>query len=122
MSTHPRVTAADARIGTQIRHYRLLAGVSQERLAHNLGVTFQQLQKYESGTNRISAARLAQVARTLKVPFSALVDGADQGCSPDDPVRVLATTTHGIDVARAFARLDTQQRVLLAQVAEAMAR
>src|ERR1700704_6458641 len=60
----------DAHVGLRIRAARLAAGLSQERLANALGVTFQQVQKYEKGVNRVGAGRLSDSARILSVPVS----------------------------------------------------
>jgi transcriptional regulator with XRE-family HTH domain len=59
----------DVHVGKRIRMRRSLLGISQEKLAESVGVTFQQIQKYERGTNRISASRLHQLAQTLDVPI-----------------------------------------------------
>jgi transcriptional regulator with XRE-family HTH domain len=66
----------DQHVGAKVRSYRLLAGVSQDRLGESLGVSFQQVQKYESGANRISASRLKQIAVALDAPVSAFFDDA----------------------------------------------
>ena len=60
----------DVHVGKRIRQRRLLLGMNQETLAAALGLTFQQVQKYEGGANRVSASRLAAVADRLKVPVS----------------------------------------------------
>ena len=60
----------DVHVGSRIRVRRLLLGMNQETLANQLGLTFQQVQKYESGTNRVSASRLPEVAKILGVPIS----------------------------------------------------
>ncbi len=64
-----RWTEIDKIIGERIRHARSLCEMSQEVLASKLGITFQQLQKYENGTNRVSAARLWEIANILKQPI-----------------------------------------------------
>lgn len=68
-------TAFDKRLGERIRARRLEADMSQERLAELLGVTFQQVQKYEKGINRVAAGRLAGIAAALKIPLSQLLEG-----------------------------------------------
>lgn len=60
----------DSYIGTRVRLRRLMLNMSQEQLSARLGVTFQQIQKYEKGTNRISAGRLLELAIALRVPVS----------------------------------------------------
>lgn len=74
----------DAHVGLRLRQRRILLGLSQERLAAALGLTFQQVQKYERGANRVSASRLYELSRVLEVPigyfFEELPDG---GGAPD---------------------------------------
>jgi transcriptional regulator with XRE-family HTH domain len=60
----------DKHVGNRLRLRRLMLGMSQEKLADQLGITFQQVQKYEKGTNRITAGRLHQVSQVLGVPVS----------------------------------------------------
>jgi transcriptional regulator with XRE-family HTH domain len=60
----------DVHVGSRVRTRRLLIGMNQEALAQALGVTFQQVQKYEGGANRVSASRLSQIAEVLDVPIS----------------------------------------------------
>ncbi|ASW04592.1 MULTISPECIES: helix-turn-helix transcriptional regulator [unclassified Rhizobium] len=60
----------DAYVGSRVRTRRLMLGMSQERLAEQIGVTFQQVQKYEKGTNRIGASRLQAIAGVLAVPVA----------------------------------------------------
>jgi transcriptional regulator with XRE-family HTH domain len=66
----------DRHVGSRVRMRRVLLGMSQEKLGEALGLTFQQIQKYEKGTNRIGASRLQQISRTLNVPPSFFFDGA----------------------------------------------
>lgn len=68
----------DRHVGSRVRMRRVLLGMSQEKLGEALGLTFQQIQKYEKGTNRIGASRLQQISRTLNVPPSFFFDGAPQ--------------------------------------------
>jgi transcriptional regulator with XRE-family HTH domain len=69
-----RPTSADIELGETIRAHRLIAGMSQGDLAGKLGVSFQQVQKYENGTNRVGAGRLPQIAEIFDVPIGALFD------------------------------------------------
>jgi transcriptional regulator with XRE-family HTH domain len=66
-ATRPKHVVLDERIGSQIRDYRTMSGLSQNALATALGISHQQLQKYETGTNRISASRLWHCAEVLGV-------------------------------------------------------
>ena len=69
----------DRHVGMRVRMRRMLVGMSQEKLGESLGITFQQVQKYEKGTNRISASRLQQIAETLNVPVDFFFAGAPAG-------------------------------------------
>jgi transcriptional regulator with XRE-family HTH domain len=81
----------DVHVGGRIRTRRLLVGMNQETLAEELGLTFQQVQKYESGANRVSASRLAEIADILTVPveyfFSQMDDPETPGDAPDRELR-----------------------------------
>jgi transcriptional regulator with XRE-family HTH domain len=67
----------DVEVGQRIRIQRLAAGLSQSELAGRIGVTFQQVQKYEKGMNRVGAGRLTKIARVLNVPVGSFFDGRD---------------------------------------------
>ncbi len=69
----------DAQVGNRVRIRRMLIGMSQERLGDTLGLTFQQIQKYEKGINRIGAGRLFEIARILGVPIDYFYDGVSGG-------------------------------------------
>jgi transcriptional regulator with XRE-family HTH domain len=73
-----RATATDIAVGQRIRTFRNNAGLSQTELADQIGVTFQQVQKYEKGTNRVGAGRLKHIASALSVPIAAFFDGVPQ--------------------------------------------
>jgi len=70
-----RATQTDVAVGQRIREFRKAANLSQTQLADQIGVTFQQVQKYEKGTNRVGAGRLMYIARALDVPITAFFDG-----------------------------------------------
>lgn len=79
-----RVLPADAEVGLRIRSRRLEQRLSQTELANSLGLTFQQIQKYEKGVNRVSAGRLAKIAEVLGVPMTFFFGGSDaMGTSRD---------------------------------------
>lgn len=71
----PRPDPVDVYVGARVRMRRMMKGFSQERLADGLGVTFQQVQKYEKGRNRIGAARLFKIANLLGVSVSYFFEG-----------------------------------------------
>ena len=79
MTANPRgPNAVDRHVGSRIRLRRQLLNLSQEKLGEELGVTFQQVQKYEKGVNRISAGRLYEMSRVLEVPVFYFFDGAEE--------------------------------------------
>ncbi len=80
---HPRgPDPIDLHVGAQVRARRILLGFSQEKLAEGLGITFQQVQKYERGSNRISASRLFNIGQLLDVPITYFYDGVDDAKAP----------------------------------------
>ena len=81
----------DRLVGSRVRMQRMAIGMSQEKLGDACGITFQQIQKYEKGTNRMGASRLHQIARVLQVPVEFFYEGAPS--EPDDSGKPLADTT-----------------------------
>ena len=77
-----RANDIDALVGKHIRHRRMLLGMSQSELAGSLGITFQQLQKYERGLNRVGAGRLYELSRVLQAPVSYFFSGTDEAEGP----------------------------------------
>ncbi|GIX17313.1 MAG: hypothetical protein KatS3mg119_1499 [Rhodothalassiaceae bacterium] len=78
-------TAIDAYVGERLRLRRTLLGISQTELAEVLGVTFQQIQKYERGSNRIGAGNLYKIARALRVPVSYFFEDLPDDLDEDNP-------------------------------------
>lgn len=104
----------DKHVGSRVRMRRMLAGISQEKLGDALGLTFQQVQKYEKGSNRISASRLQQIAKMLDVPVSFFFDGAPTGDMPAGGFADSAATAYisdflatseGVQLTKAFTRI-----------------
>jgi transcriptional regulator with XRE-family HTH domain len=101
----------DRHVGSRVRMRRIMLGMSQEKLGEGLGLTFQQIQKYEKGTNRIGASRIQHIAEILRVPVSFLFEGSpgssthfDEAPSPTYVADFLATT-EGQALIRAFMRI-----------------
>lgn len=125
-TTHP----LDAGIGQRLRAARKAAGASQTDLASAIGVTFQQLQKYERGSNRVSASALVLLAQALGVAPTIFLDGLVAEPAESDASRALAAgqaaardlamRPHGQRLAVAACRLHGAKRAALADVAEAM--
>ncbi|MGE7471628.1 helix-turn-helix domain-containing protein [Bosea sp. NPDC003192] len=104
----------DRHVGSRVRMQRMLAGISQEKLGEALGLTFQQVQKYEKGTNRISASRLQQISKMLGVPVSFFFEGAPAGETTGGGFADAASTTYvadflstseGVQLSKAFVRI-----------------
>ena len=91
--------AIDAYVGNRVRLRRLIVGMSQERLGKALGITFQQVQKYEKGVNRICASRLLQMSQVLGVPVAFFYEGAIQGGNGDVGIDPALVGTDGSAVA-----------------------
>jgi transcriptional regulator with XRE-family HTH domain len=106
--------AIDKHVGDRVRMRRRMLRMSQSALGAALGLTFQQVQKYEKGTNRIGAGRLQHIARCLQVPIEFLFDGAPMKHNNPltlDHVSDVVATSDGLALLKAFTRLrDTAVR------------
>ena len=108
----------DVKVGTKIRARRRLIGMTQEGLAATLGVTFQQIQKYERGTNRVSASRLQALAAALHVPvwhFFPENGHAATAETTDDEIALFLKSNEGRDLNVAFAMItsaDIRRRIV----------
>ncbi|WP_454717626.1 helix-turn-helix domain-containing protein [Caulobacter segnis] len=107
-----RPGAIDLHVGTQVRMRRKVLGVTQDQLADSLGITFQQVQKYERGENRISASKLYQIATLLKTDIGFFFDGlpdpvepGGEGCEADRTVQTFLHTSEGMQLAALFPRI-----------------
>ena len=114
-------TDVDRHVGARIRSLRKQLGISQQQLAEQLGLTFQQIQKYERGTNRVSASKLYETAGILRVPVSYFFEGLEelateaQADTSEREVRAFLQTDEGVELARTFPRVtrgDLRKRVL----------
>ena len=92
-------TDIDLHLGKRLRRRRRLLGLTQQQLALAVGIRFQQIQKYECGANRISAARLFQLAKALETPINYFYDGLT-----DDKTEIATVNNEGIEV---FSRKET---------------
>ena len=105
----------DTHVGSRIRLRRNMLGMSPERLGENLGITFQQIQKYEKGTNRVGASRLQAIASILTVPVAFFFEdapgsdgAAGKGLAEDSSTTFVVdflNSSEGIQLNRAFARI-----------------
>ena len=105
----------DQHVGSRVRMRRVLLGMSQEKLAEALGLTFQQVQKYEKGTNRIGASRLQEISNTLQVAPSFFFEGLnghapaqDIGIAEEASARSITNfvvTAEGLQLNKAFTQI-----------------
>jgi transcriptional regulator with XRE-family HTH domain len=114
-----RVNPIDTHVGNRMRLRRMLIGMSQEKLGEKMGLTFQQIQKYEKGVNRIGASRLFRLAQVLSVPVQFFYDDLPIGQRPTDPMATgfaepqaetfildFINSREGLELNRHFVRID----------------
>lgn len=129
-----RANAVDAQIGSRVRVRRMLIGMSQEKLGELLKVTFQQIQKYERGANRVSASRLFHIAKVLGVPVGYFYDklnvaeddyalsGFAETSNDETSMMEFLNTREGIELNRAFQRIvDPAKRRAVVELVRTMA-
>ena len=108
----------DKYVGSRVRMRRIMLGMSQEKLGEALGLTFQQIQKYEKGTNRVGASRIQQISEILQVPVSFLFEGGptgsantehfSEGTSPAYVSDFLATSD-GLSLTKSFMKIKSNK-------------
>jgi transcriptional regulator with XRE-family HTH domain len=116
----------DAIVGQTIRVHRLNKRISQSALGEKIGVSFQQVQKYENGSNRVGASRLLQIAQALRVPVDTLFRRVEseqlRKARIDDPLTLLSNG-QALRVARAFSDIpDRRMRSAIVELVETIAR
>jgi len=95
----------DVEVGQRIRARRMAKGISQTELGRILGVTFQQVQKYEKGVNRVGAGRLVRVAEALEVPVSFFFGATDSGSQDTRAILGFLDSSYSLRLLRAFSRI-----------------
>ncbi|WP_226622846.1 helix-turn-helix domain-containing protein [Alloyangia pacifica] len=123
--THP----VDVHVGKRIRHRRWLVGMTQQQLAEHVGIKFQQIQKYETGANRVSASRLWDIADALEVPVSFFFEGIESEqqsgdaeaapASPAMPADILGDK-EALDLVRSYYAIPENQRRRLFELARVL--
>lgn len=126
-----RANPIDVHVGSRVRLRRMLLGMSQEKLGEHLGLTFQQIQKYEKGINRIGASRLFDLAKVLGVPVQYFyeelpVAGDGAGGFAEAPAESYAVeflgSREGLELNKAFARIsDARVRRSIVELVRAFA-
>ena len=114
----------DIQVGRLVRARRLAIGMPQTELAEALGLTFQQIQKYERGANRISAANLFEIARKLDVPMASLFEGLESSGEARSPLSEYSDFIElpgSQTLAQSYVGLSAKQRKMLVELARSMA-
>ena len=123
----------DRHVGSRVRMRRMMLGMSQEKLGDALGLTFQQVQKYEKGTNRIGESRLQQISQILQVPVAFFFEGAPHVPGASGTVEMEAApspayvadflaTSDGLSLTKAFMRIpDAKLRRRIVDLVEQIA-
>ncbi|MEI4196408.1 helix-turn-helix domain-containing protein [Roseovarius sp. E0-M6] len=112
----------DVHVGKRIRHRRWLVGMTQQQLAESVGIKFQQIQKYETGANRVSASRLWDIAGSMDVDISFFFEGlerqanADGAAAPGD----LMGDKEALDLVRSYYAIPENQRRRLFELARVL--
>ena len=118
--THP----VDVHVGKRIRHRRWLVGMTQQQLAERVGIKFQQIQKYETGANRVSASRLWDIADALDVAVSFFFEGLDSESagkeSTNDIPADLMGDKEALDLIRSYYAIPENQRRRLFELARVL--
>ena len=117
--THP----VDVHVGKRIRHRRWLIGMTQQQLAERVGIKFQQIQKYETGANRVSASRLWDISDALEVPVSFFfegLDGAQKNAGIDKVPTDLMGDKEALDLIRSYYAIPENQRRRLFELARVL--
>lgn len=111
----------DVHVGKRIRHRRWMIGMTQQQLADKVGIKFQQIQKYETGMNRVSASRLWDIARAVDVPVSFFFEGLHEGAPGHEEVEgdILADK-EALQLVRAYYTMPAAQRRQIFELAKVL--
>lgn len=117
--THP----VDVHVGKRIRHRRWLVGMTQQQLAEQVGIKFQQIQKYETGANRVSASRLWDISRALQVSISFFFEGIEdqvEGAEATEAPTDIMADKEALDLIRSYYAIPENQRRRLFDLARVL--
>ena len=118
--SHP----VDVHVGKRIRHRRWMNGTTQQQLAEKVGIKFQQIQKYETGMNRVSASRLWDIAGVLGVPvsffFEGLTEQSDESANGSDLPGDILTDKEALELLRSYYAIPENQRRRLFDLARVL--
>ena len=111
----------DVHVGQRVRQRRWMIGITQQQLAERVGIKFQQIQKYETGTNRISSSRLWDIAAVLEVPVSFFFDGLEgQAIDSREARGDILTDKEALELVRAYYTIPEAQRRRLFDLARVL--
>jgi len=116
----------DVHVGKRIRHRRWMVGMTQQQLGETVGIKFQQIQKYETGMNRVSASRLWDIAQSMEVPISFFFEGVEEESAVvDDIVQSkqkgdLLADKEALELVRSYYSIPEQQRRRLFDLARVL--
>ena len=110
----------DVHVGKRIRHRRWMIGMTQQQLAEKVGIKFQQIQKYETGMNRVSASRLWDIARAVDVPVSFFFEGLEDGQVHDAVEDDILADKEALQLVRAYYAMPEAQRRQIFELARVL--
>lgn len=111
----------DAHVGKRVRHRRWMVGMTQQQLADKVGIKFQQIQKYETGMNRVSASRLWGISEALGVTISFFFEGLDEGgVAPQVAGSDLMQDKEALELVRSYYAIPEAQRRRLFDLARVL--
>jgi len=113
----------DVHVGKRIRHRRWMVGMTQQQLAQRVGIKFQQIQKYETGMNRVSASRLWDIVDALDVPVSFFFEGLDSTSQQPAPAGLpedILSDKEALELVRSYYAIPENQRRRLFELARVL--
>jgi transcriptional regulator with XRE-family HTH domain len=112
--------SVDVHVGKRIRHRRWMIGMTQQQLADQVGIKFQQIQKYETGMNRVSASRLWDIAHAVDVPVSFFFEGLQEGTMPATVEGDMFADKEALQLVRAYYAMPEVQRRQIFELARVL--
>lgn len=110
----------DVHVGKRIRHRRWMIGMTQQQLAEKVGIKFQQIQKYETGMNRVSASRLWDIASAVDVPISFFFEGLQEGQVVSQIEGDIIADKEALQLVRAYYAMPVAQRRQIFELARVL--
>ncbi len=112
--------SVDVHVGKRVRHRRWMIGMTQQQLADKVGIKFQQIQKYETGMNRVSASRLWDIAHAMDVPVSFFFDGLNEGAAVSEVEGDILADKEALQLVRAYYAMPEAQRRQIFELARVL--